>query len=572
MKHKVSILTLSLLCFASIFANGDANAQRGRKRSRHMSVAKYKKTLEASNASASTGATGNINADTISDASGCGAGTYFNGSNGCNLCPIGTWSTAGSTECVSCGDNIATCDATTGNPITCNAGYKIDGTKCVVDENAGTDPEEVARFKELKQKYALQLAEVSAECSGIASELERIKNLNAASTISSGAGTLAAGAAVGTSIVKASKDNKAIANAGKDFTEPYNTWIEKVKANKEKINTELTTEELNAVVSETKELAKEVNKKYKGLNDKKEDKNIKSLTEKLSAYNDRSAEKSQLETELNQEGTTEERKAEINKVIAEIDKEKSAYDEAVAKKAELEKADNEKTTASKDVVVKALNEMATMNLEEYTAQQSANTDTKTLGNVTTGLMAGATVASGVSATTSYIASAKSGSILDRVNECNNRLNDLKYISDALNSVELEEAQKIHEQAQAVVNACSFNRNAVENVKNLTLASGIISTVGTATAGAGTVTSALSNSDKKSNDAKKGLNTATIILAGVTTGTSGASTVTGGIAWSKINPVIESAKKCENVLRNNLVDVNFKTETILDSIPYAGENE
>ncbi|MBR1544744.1 MAG: hypothetical protein IJ638_02265, partial [Alphaproteobacteria bacterium] len=144
--------------------------------------------------------------------------------------------------------------------------------------------------------------------------------------------------------------------------------------------------------------------------------------------------------------------------------------------------------------------------------------------------------------------------------------DLRVITNALNNIELAEAKKTHEQAQNILNNCSISKNSIEVVKNLTLASGIVSTVGTATAGAGTITSAMSNSDKRSDEGKKGLNTATVILAGVTTGTSGASTITGGIAWSKINPVIDDAKKCEDALRENLVNVEFKTE--LSDVPYA----
>ena len=82
----------------------------------------------------------------------------------------------------------------------------------------------------------------------------------------------------------------------------------------------------------------------------------------------------------------------------------------------------------------------------------------------------------------------------------------------------------------------------------------MSSIGTATAGAGTITSALANSKKVRNDdsedgkkKEKNLNTASNILAGVTMGTSGASTALSAVQISKAKKDSEMAEKCESAL-------------------------
>ena len=48
MRNKTSIFALSLLCFATIFGDGDVNAQRGRNRSRVKAVKGTTKIQKAS--------------------------------------------------------------------------------------------------------------------------------------------------------------------------------------------------------------------------------------------------------------------------------------------------------------------------------------------------------------------------------------------------------------------------------------------------------------------------------------------------------------------------------------------
>ena len=86
-------------------------------------------------------------------------------------------------------------------------------------------------------------------------------------------------------------------------------------------------------------------------------------------------------------------------------------------------------------------------------------------------------------------------------------------------------------------------------------SAIVSGIGTATAGAGTITSAMANSKKvreddseKGRKKEKGLNLASNILAGVTMGTSATSMVLSVTAISKAKKDSKMAEECEAVLK------------------------
>ena len=215
MKNRISILTLSVLCAIAVFGENDANAQRGRKRSRVLAVRGLTKVQNASDYANSDGANQNVPVARAATADDCGAGTYFDAaSSSCLVCASGTWSTAKSSGCTSCGDNVIACDATNGNPIACATGYKLDGSTCVKDETTPTPAPapENETIKNLRQKFALQLTEVSAECSGIAGELERIEALNGTATISGGiAGLAGAGAIVENHVKKGEGDSREIA-------------------------------------------------------------------------------------------------------------------------------------------------------------------------------------------------------------------------------------------------------------------------------------------------------------------------------------------------------------------------
>ena len=109
----------------------------------------------------------------------------------------------------------------------------------------------------------------------------------------------------------------------------------------------------------------------------------------------------------------------------------------------------------------------------------------------------------------------------------------------------------------VLTACTgFDKNNINTLKTTMTASAIVSGIGTATAGTGTITRALANSknirednSEKGKKKEKGLNLASNILAGVTMGTSGASTVLSATAIERAKKDSGTAENCENALAN-----------------------
>ena len=63
----------------------------------------------------------------------CEPGLYDTGEtdNRCVECPPMTWSKRGADECTPCASECDTCDATTGDCLTCDIGYVLDEGVCV---------------------------------------------------------------------------------------------------------------------------------------------------------------------------------------------------------------------------------------------------------------------------------------------------------------------------------------------------------------------------------------------------------------------------------------------------------
>ncbi len=182
--------------------------------------------------------------------------------------------------------------------------------------------------------------------------------------------------------------------------------------------------------------------------------------------------------------------------------------------------------------------------------ESENNKSKTLGNVRTGLLAGATATSAVSTGTSIGATLTAGELAEKMAKCNK---DLKALKIANSQLELLDAK--NEKAIQILSVCSgFDEDNINQLKTLSTANAIVSGVGVGVAGAGTITSALANSKKTRNDdsedgrkKEKNLNLASNILAGVSTGTSAASTALSATAISKAKKDSDMAEKCESVL-------------------------
>ncbi len=186
-----------------------------------------------------------------------------------------------------------------------------------------------------------------------------------------------------------------------------------------------------------------------------------------------------------------------------------------------------------------------------------NKTSKTLGNIRTGLMAGATLTSAVSMGTSIGATLTATKLAEKMSSCNKKLTELNLEKNTLLAVLEDEDEKplTIQQSENILSACTgYDESNIKALKDLSIANTIVSGIGTATAGAGTVTSALANTNKVRDDnseegkkKEKGLNLASNILAGVTVGTSGASTVLSAVQISKAKKDSEMAKNCEEVL-------------------------
>ena len=199
-----------------------------------------------------------------------------------------------------------------------------------------------------------------------------------------------------------------------------------------------------------------------------------------------------------------------------------------------------------------------LSLENEEKKTKLEKKSKTLGNVRTGLMAGATVTSAVSTGTSIGATVNADKLAKKMSDCNQKLYELKIAKSELEALESADksAVEIGENATKILGACTgYNKNNINTVKNKMTASAIISGIGTATGATGTITSAMANSQKvREDDSEKGkkkeknLNLTANIMAGITTGTSLSTTVISATAIADAKKDSKMAEECEAVLK------------------------
>lgn len=224
-------------------------------------------------------------------------------------------------------------------------------------------------------------------------------------------------------------------------------------------------------------------------------------------------------------------------------------DEKISKNMELLKDEFNKIIAELDKVKERNDQKEKLNKEiDETKEKS-----KVLGNVRTGLIAGATVISAVSTGTSLGATLTASKLAEKMMECNDALRDLRYAK-----AELEAEEGKSEKADEVLSVCTgFDESNIKSLKNLATANAVVSGFGTVAAGVGTVTSVMANkrADKTFSPDKrvyekentKALNTVSNILGGVTAGTSATSTAFSAVQMKKAKKDSEMAEKCERVL-------------------------
>lgn len=182
-------------------------------------------------------------------------------------------------------------------------------------------------------------------------------------------------------------------------------------------------------------------------------------------------------------------------------------------------------------------------IEKLTSQS------KKLGNWRTGLMAGNTatnVAGAIIAGNNKI----DGDLEAQIKNCSAAVKNLRNVmmQARVMGVDITEADSI-------ANACGgYDYVDISKVNNKAKGAFVSSIIGATTGVAGTVTSAMANTDATRNDntesgkqKEKNLNLAANVLAGTSTVASGVATVFNATEISAIKKVAEVAQKCEGVL-------------------------
>ena len=378
-------------------------------------------------------------------------------------------------------------------------------------ENEGNKNKEA--IKKATNDLSVKLDETRSECSDIKSNLDTIFGLSTATTVSSGLGTLAAGGALGVGIAKSVTDKKL--EAGKYLEEEEDVD-----------NSKTIPEMVNKTYAEYKRLDNELAGEIDA--DKREQIKDNML------YHARNIDA--IYHEFNKQNTTH----------SYNDATKTVYYETLADQVSalqnVEDPDNKIAKKHKQM-----------------SKQQAEKTTKVLGNVRTGLLAGATLTSAVSTGTSIGATVTAAKLAEKMSACNAKLAELRIANNALKA-ELEDAEApaIVSTVDNVLSACTgYDENNIKTLKTTMTASAVVSGIGTAAAGTGTVTSFMANSNKVKEQSATGdgnaikkektLNLVSNIAAGVATGTSLSSTVLSATAMSRAKKDSDMAGNCENAL-------------------------
>lgn len=196
-------------------------------------------------------------------------------------------------------------------------------------------------------------------------------------------------------------------------------------------------------------------------------------------------------------------------------------------------------------------EEAKKEIEQYQAEiEKLTKQSKSLGNWRTGLMAGSTatnVAGAIIAGNNKV----DADLQTQINSCKKAVDELQrsMMQARFDGVDISEAQ-------GIVNACKeYNYVDISKINTRAKGAMVSSIVGATTGLAGTVTSAVANTDKTRNDntdagkqKEKNLNTASNVLAGTTAVASATATVFNATQISAIKKVAVVAEKCTEVLK------------------------
>ncbi len=184
------------------------------------------------------------------------------------------------------------------------------------------------------------------------------------------------------------------------------------------------------------------------------------------------------------------------------------------------------------------------------AIKAAEQESKTLGNVRTGMLAANTATSVAGAVISS-QNKVNGSIKDAIDNCISATDDLR---ESMMQARLDGYDTMD--AKRIVDACSEYKFAdLSKINKLATGSTVTSSIGAVAGGIGTITSAVANTDSTRNDnskegieKEKNLNTASNVLSGVTTATSAVSTILNGVQIATIKKVVSISEKCEKEIQ------------------------
>ncbi|MBO7066751.1 MAG: hypothetical protein J6W40_03965 [Alphaproteobacteria bacterium] len=212
------------------------------------------------------------------------------------------------------------------------------------------------------------------------------------------------------------------------------------------------------------------------------------------------------------------------------------------------------TETQKQAFLKEVEESYDTAIKDITTAQAEleklNKQSKSLGNWRTGLMAGGTatnIAGAIIAGNNKV----DADLQTQIDSCRTAVHELRssIMQARMNGEDVSEAEEI-------ASACGeYDYVDVSPINKRGKGAMVSSIVGATTGVAGTVTSAMANTDATRNDntdagkqKEKNLNTASNILAGATTAASATATVFNATQISAIKKVATVAEKCTGVLK------------------------
>lgn len=503
MNKKISVITLSALVMSNVMAFDVQAAPRGtRSGGRHSASSVVNKTAITTNIPAASNSKGLIFNGGGTKTVTCDAGFYKSGTN-CIMCTAGNWCESGATSPSTCSNlpNNATYSTTVANT-TSDCAYDCDDGFSKQSDGSCKDATTIVDISDAKNKFALKLQEATAACAGIADDLKEVKGWIIGTNVLGVTGTLTAGGALASNIVKMKKTESYVERGSGDESKKklsFSEAWEKFDGKKTVLGDDGKTYDLSGATATQIENGEEY--PVSGTDIK---------LKFVSTPDDLGSDKEQYMVRFNV----------VN------DPGLKRYDVAVK---------GQVAVASRSV------ELKTPKADEKKA--------KKLANLTTGLLVGSAASNVGSMTTSLISINKVDSLISKMKSCNSKVGELKLIKSQLEALEVPADDAVVAKGVQIASACDrFDISNMDKVKGLMTSSTITSVIGGAASVGGTVTSIKSESKVRDTKESHKLNVATNVLAGVATGAGVATTATSAVSIASIDKDISTAKSCEGALK------------------------